>query len=208
MAARRLFCLSPDVSWSPGCGASPVQATTVKPFPMTLPENNSSKKAPSAGAGLRWGPLAILLFWLVVMGALYAVMRQVLKPPPLTVSVSGELVIPRARDGHFYAQGQVHGQPVTFLVDTGASLVVVSQEFARTAGMAPGEATTFRTASGELQGRIVKGVTVSVGPASVSGTRVGVGLVGSDPAMALLGQSFLSRFDIVLSGDRMVLRGK
>jgi aspartyl protease family protein len=175
---------------------------------MRHPDSNSTKQARPAGAGLRWGPLVILLFWLAVMGVLYAVMRQVLKPPPLTVSVTGELVIPRARDGHFYALGQVHGRPVTFLVDTGASLVVVSQEFARTAGMAPGEATTFHTASGELQGRIVKGVTVSVGPASVSGTRVGVGLVGPDPAMALLGQSFLSRFEIVLSGDNMVLRGK
>ncbi len=177
---------------------------------MTHPEDdgNRANKALPARASLRWGPLAILLFWLVVMGALYAVMREVLKPPPLTVSVSGELVIPRARDGHFYAQGYVHGQPVTFLVDTGASLVVVSQEFAHSAGMAPGEATTFRTANGELQGRIVKDVTVSVGPASVSGTRVGVGLVGPDPSMALLGQSFLSRFEIVLSGDNMVLRGK
>lgn len=175
---------------------------------MTPPDSNRTTQARPAGAGLRWGPLLILLFWLVVMAALYAVMRQVLKPPPLTVSVTGELVIPRARDGHFYVRGQVQGQPVTFLVDTGASLVVVSQEFARTAGMAPGEAATFRTASGELQGRIVNGVTVSVGPASVTGTRVGVGLVGPDPSMALLGQSFLSRFDIVLSGDNMVLRGK
>lgn len=175
---------------------------------MTHPDSSSTKKAHPANAGLRWGPLLILLFWLLVMAALYAVMRQVLKPPALTVAVTGELVIPRARDGHFYAQGQVHGRPVTFLVDTGASLVVVSQEFARTAGLAAGEATTFRTASGELEGRIVKGVTVSVGPASVSGTRVGVGLVGPDPAMALLGQSFLSRFEIVLSGDNMVLRGK
>lgn len=175
---------------------------------MALPGGNSAKQASKAGAGLRWGPLAIVLFWLVVMGFLYAAMKHVLKPPPLIVAATGELVIPRARDGHFYAQGHVHGQPVMFLVDTGASLVVVSQAFALAAGLAPGEATTFRTANGELQGRIVKGVNVSVGPVSVSGTRVGVGLVGSDPAMALLGQSFLSKFEIVLSGDSMVLRGK
>lgn len=54
----------------------------------------------------------------------------------------------------------------------------------------------------------MKGVNVSVGPVSVSGTRVGVGLVGPDPAMALLGQSFLSKFEVVLSGDSMVLRSK
>lgn len=170
--------------------------------------NRSSNEAGRAGAGLAWGPLAIVLFWLAVMGVLYALMTQVLKPPPMQISITGELTIPRARDGHFYAQGQIQGKPVTFLVDTGASLVVVSEAFARDASLAPGEPTTFRTASGELRGRIVSGVTVSVGPASVSGARVGVGLVGPDPAMALLGQSFLSRFEVLLSGDTMILREK
>ncbi|WP_372828083.1 TIGR02281 family clan AA aspartic protease [Polaromonas sp.] len=170
--------------------------------------NRSSNEAGRAGAGLAWGPLAIVLFWLAVMGVLYALMTQVLKPPPMQVSITGELTIPRARDGHFYAQGQIQGKPVTFLVDTGASLVVVSEAFARDASLAPGEPTTFRTASGELRGRIVSGLTVSVGPASVSGARVGVGLVGPDPAMALLGQSFLSRFEVLLSGDTMTLREK
>lgn len=175
---------------------------------MALPGSTGTKQGNETGAGLKWGPLAILLFWLAIMGVLYAVMNQVLKPPALTVASTGELMIPRARDGHFYARGAIHGKPVTFLVDTGASLVVVSQEFAHAAGMARGEPTTFRTANGELQGRIVSGVTVSVGPASVSGTRVGVGLVGPDPDVALLGQSFLSKFEIVLSGDNMILRSK
>ncbi len=159
-------------------------------------------------AGLGWGPLAILAFWLLVMAVLYAIMNQVLKPAPVIVSASGELVIPRSRDGHFYVAGMVAGRPVTFLVDTGASMVVVSEKFADAAGLARGQPATFRTASGELPGRIVPGVTVSVGPASVSGVRVGVGLVGADRDMALLGQSFLSRFELVLSGDRMILRAK
>jgi aspartyl protease family protein len=157
---------------------------------------------------LRWGPLAIVLFWLVVMAGLYALMNQVLKPAPLVVSATGELRIPRARDGHFYAAGQVNGQAVTFLVDTGASMVVVSEAFARSAGMAPGQPTTFRTASGDLRGRIVADMTVAVGPVSVSGIRVGVGLAGHEPGVALLGQNFLSRFEVVLSGDSMLLRTK
>lgn len=175
---------------------------------MAPPESDYKKQATPDARALRWGPLAILMFWLLVMGVLYAAMSYMLKPPALQVSATGELLIPRARDGHFYAQGEVHGKPITFLVDTGASLVVVSQEFARAAGMAQGEPTTFRTAAGELQGRLVSGVTVTVGPARVSGTRVGVGLVGSDSGVGLLGQSFLSRFEIVLSGDTMVLRSK
>lgn len=157
---------------------------------------------------LGWGPLAILGFWLLVMGVLYVVMNQVLKPVPLVVSASGELQITRARDGHFYVAGMVAGRPVTFLVDTGASMVVVSEKFADAAGLARGQTATFKTANGDLQGRIVPGVTVSVGPVSIAGARVGVGLVGGDPDRALLGQSFLSRFEVLLSGDRMVLRGK
>jgi len=175
---------------------------------MAAPDEKDSDRDGAPRTWLAWGPLAILVFWLLVMGALYAIMSQVLKPTPLLVSASGELLIPRARDGHFYVAGMVAGRPITFLVDTGASMVVVSEKFADAAGLARGQSATFKTASGDLQGRIVPGVTVSVGPASISGARVGVGLVGADPDMALLGQSFLSRFEVVLSGDRMILRGK
>lgn len=71
-----------------------------------------------------------------------------------------------------------------------------------------GQSTVFRTANGDLPGRVVGNVQVGVGPVQVSGLRVGIGLVGGDSDRALLGQNFLSRFNITLSGDQMVLRGK
>lgn len=169
-----------------------------------------TRPAPAAGLtrGLRWAPLGIVAFWLVVMAALYGVMTQVLKPPPVTVSANGDLTIPRSRDGHFYASGTVNGLPVRFLVDTGATTVVVSEALAQAAGLRGGQATVFRTANGDLPGRVVGNVQVGVGPVQVNGLRVGVGLVGGNSDKALLGQNFLSRFDITLSGDEMVLRGK
>lgn len=165
-------------------------------------------RAPSNGLsrGLKWGPLGIVVFWLAVMGLLYVAMSHALKPKPAIVSASGDLIIPRARDGHFYALGLVNGQPVNFLVDTGASLVTVSEAFARSAALADGEPTVFRTANGSLTGRIVPGVPVSVGPLEVSAVRIGVGLAGHSPGDALLGQSFLSKFEVVLKGEQMILR--
>lgn len=160
----------------------------------------------SGGAGLTWGPLAVVAFWMLVMGALYAAMNYYLKPKPVTITASGDLVIPKARDGHFYALGSVNGQPVTFMVDTGASLVTVSEQFARKAGVAAGTPTVFKTANGDLKGRIVTGVPVTLGPITVSSVRVGVGLVGGDEADALLGQSFLSKFEVTVSKEQMVLR--
>ncbi|MDB5867725.1 MAG: aspartyl protease-like [Polaromonas sp.] len=169
-------------------------------------EARANKSAPALrSAG---GSTAIFIFWLAVMGLLYTGMTHYLKPKPISISASGDLVIPRARDGHFYAAGLVNGRPVSFMVDTGASLVTVSEKFAERAGIAKGVATTFKTANGEVPGRIVTGVPVALGPISVSSVRIGVGLVGGDEAEALLGQSFLSKFELLMSGQQMILRQK
>ena len=156
--------------------------------------------------GLKLAPLGIVLFWSALMGVLYLAFDQYLKPKPSVVTAHGELVIPRARDGHFYVPGTVNGQPVRFLVDTGASLVTVGEALADKAQLTGGDATTFQTANGALRGRVVRGVTVAVGPVSVTQVRVGVGLFGHDDEAALLGQSFLSKFDVLLQKDQMVLR--
>ena len=162
--------------------------------------------APRAGKGLTFGPLAIAASWIVVIGILYALVTQYLKPKPVTITAQGELIIPKSRDGHFYAVGTVNGQAVIFMVDTGASSVVISERLARKAGVTGGVPITFHTANGDLQGRTVANVPVTVGPIQVSGVRVGVGLVGGDEEDALLGQSFLSKFDITMSKDQMTLR--
>lgn len=154
---------------------------------------------------LRWGTVGILAFWLAVMGVVYVAMNHYLKPKPVVITAQGDLKIPRHRDGHFYVDGSVNGKPLTFMIDTGASGVVVSEEFARRAGLAQGEPATFNTANGPLRGQLVRGVPVSAGPFSVSATTVGVGLVGLDD-YGLLGQSFLSRFEISISKKELVLR--
>ena len=156
--------------------------------------------------GLRWGPLGIVLFWLVLMGVVYGGIQQVMKPRQVTVSVAGDITIPRARDGHFYVPGQVANQPVVFLVDTGASLVTVSQALADAAGLASGQPMRFHTANGVIDGRVVADVPVSIEGASISGVKVAVGLFGVRPEQALLGQSFLSRFRITLTRDAMLLQ--
>ena len=66
----------------------------------------------------------------------------------------------------------------------------------------------FKTANGDLAGSIHMDVPVALASAQVSAVRVGVGLVGGDPDEALLGQSFLNKFDITLSDRQMTLRPK
>ena len=48
----------------------------------------------------------------------------------------GEVRIPMAVDGHFWVEGLVNGQPVHFLVDSGATITTVDQSTAADVGLA------------------------------------------------------------------------
>lgn len=158
---------------------------------------------------VRRGALGITAFWLVLMGLLYlgfeAYEQRRLASYVAHSGADGELVIPRGPDGHFHVEGRINGQAVSFLVDTGASSVTVSEAFAQRAGLTGGRPVTFQTANGPLAGRVLRDVPVQAGHLALPGATVAVGLVGADPSIALLGQSFLSRYDIQILKAEMRL---
>lgn len=154
---------------------------------------------------MRTSTLTILAFWLVVMGALYWGMKTFMAPRGATVTSTGSLVIPRHSDGHFRVAGTVNGVSVNFMVDTGASLIAVTDAVAKKAGLTGGVPTTFRTANGNREGRVTPSESVTVRNLAVSGLRVGTGYTGESEDDALLGQNFLRQFDVEIKRDSMVL---
>ena len=90
----------------------------------------------------------------------------------------------------FYVEGAINGHPVTFMVDTGATVVSVSEDLARKIGLGPGVPAIFDTAAGRVEGRIVPAASVQVGVIRVEGIRVGINNGGPS---ALLGQNFLNK---------------
>jgi aspartyl protease family protein len=88
-----------------------------------------------------------------------------------------ELVLQRRGDGHFYADVEVNGVPISMLVDTGASGVALSAEDARRAGIATSigmHDVIGEGASGQVHGDIVTierirlgGIEQSAVPAAV-----------------------------------------
>lgn len=120
---------------------------------------------------------------------------------------SNLIVLGRARDGHFYADVEINGTPITMLVDTGASGVALSEEDAHRVGIA----TTIgmnehigQGAGGAVFGDIVQIDSVRLGSTEASNLR-GVVLRGGQ--ISLLGQNFLQRFaSVEIAGDRMILR--
>ena len=122
--------------------------------------------------------------------------------------VSGQgTTLDRSPDGHFYADAQVNGVTVHFLVDTGASGVALSATDAKRVGL-PFFQTEFtavgKGASGEVRGKLVTLDRVSLGGKSVD--NVG-GAILEGCEMSLLGQSFLSRMGTIeMTANRMVIR--
>jgi len=164
-----------------------------------------SDSTPPPQAVVRRSTAAMLVLWLLIMAALYALMQQYQAPRKVTVRADNTVVIARGRDGHFRAPGSVNGEAVVFLVDTGASTISVTEPLARRAGLQGGEVVRFNTANGVRSGRMVVADEVRLGSLVVHGLRVGTGLTGESDTEALLGQNFLRRFDVEIRADQMLI---
>jgi aspartyl protease family protein len=152
------------------------------------------------------GHFIALAIWVAIFGAIYFYFEARQKPTIVVAKAdldSGEVVIPRSRDGHYYVRGAINGHPIDFMVDTGASIVSISRDTAQSAGLIDGMPANFVTANGTVAGRIVPGQIIEAGGIVMKGLSIGVGIHGD---IALLGQNFLRKVDILQSGDKMVLR--
>lgn len=114
----------------------------------------------------------------------------------------------RAEDGLFYAIGIVNGVPVRFLVDTGASTIVLTAQDAERIGVKPAEEhfrESAETANGQAQMALVTLESLAVG--KVQSSQISAAVVRDGLGVSLLGQNWLSQLaSLTISGDRMVLR--
>lgn len=111
--------------------------------------------------------------------------------------------------GFFQNSGTVNGKSINFLVDTGASLVVLSSSQAEAIGLdyLDGILGVASTASGNAPMYNIKLDSISLGAIRLKNIQAGV-IEGNFPAKPLLGMTFLSKVDMTRSGDLMTLTGK
>lgn len=126
---------------------------------------------------------------------------------PASAPSSVEVTLERNSDRHFYADANVNGHAVRFLVDTGASEIALTEEDARKAGL------TVDPSKYELVGEgasgIVRGQYVQLKDVQLDGIRLGdaKAVIVQGANISLLGQPFLENVDeIVIRKDEMVLR--
>jgi clan AA aspartic protease (TIGR02281 family) len=119
-----------------------------------------------------------------------------------------EYVIDAGAGGHFLVEAVVNGAPVTFLVDTGASDVVLTMADAKRLGFRPENlrfTQRFASANGEVRGAPVVLREIRIGQFSVFDMPASVN--EAPLRISLLGMSFLKRLQgYGVEDGRLILR--
>ena len=128
-------------------------------------------------------------------------------PSSSDAAIGNRVVLSPDSHGHFMVTAMINGSAaVRFLVDTGASLVSISAEDARRAGInyLTGQRGLSQTASGITHVYRVKLDTLKVGDITVYNVDAAVHTSGHLP-VGLLGMSFLNRMEMKRDGAALTL---
>ena len=150
-----------------------------------------------------WG---LIFVGAVAVAGLWSDLRQDIAPRQ-SVATTGEISVPRQLDGHYRIRLGINGTPVDFIVDTGASDLVLSREDARRVGIEPDSLAYLgraQTANGAVPMAGVVLDEVSLGQEVARNVRAAVN--GGEMPGSLLGMSYLQRFGrIEIADDTLTL---
>jgi aspartyl protease family protein len=140
----------------------------------------------------------------------------VLRPGAGPVSIGAQrgtagvrtISIPVGTGGHFVANGSINGQPVRFMVDTGATVVSMGRDDARRLGLDTSGPPSglAQTANGVVPVHRVQLRSVRIGEVEIA--LVEASVIPVSMPYVLLGNSYLSRFTLVRTNDVMRLELK
>ncbi|WP_158772625.1 retropepsin-like aspartic protease family protein [Cobetia sp. L2A1] len=164
------------------------------------------------GATRRYGVGMLVLCWGLILAMLvwwFQGQLEERKHPNAalagqSLSAQQPLTLTRNRAGHFVAPGEINGEAVTFLLDTGATYVSVSDALAKRLHLTRGREARFTTANGVSHGALTMLEEVSLSGLTKREVR-GAIVPGMHDEVVLLGMSFLRCFDITMRGQQMQL---
>ena len=153
------------------------------------------------------GVWALILLGAIAAVGLWGDIRQTVMPQQSVFAEEGRVELPRAPDGHYYVSLDLNGVSTRFVIDTGATGMVLSRNDAERAGLTPDQ-LIFRgqanTANGMVRTAPVRLERVALGPFTDRSVRAYVN--EGEMRTSLLGMSYLQRFDrLEISNGRLIL---
>jgi len=116
-----------------------------------------------------------------------------------------EVHLASSSQGHYLADGQINGAPVTFLLDTGATQVAVPTEVARRLGLQAGAPIVISTANGRATAHRTQLDSLQLGDIVLHDVAalIAPGMGGED---VLLGMSALKQLEFTQRDGTLMLR--
>ncbi|WP_240732697.1 retropepsin-like aspartic protease family protein [Halioglobus maricola] len=173
-----------------------------------MSEHPGLKEQKRMGAGM------MILAWIVLLGLGAVFFGDVLEKqfnPNQRVDTrygeggSREVVLQRNKFGHYVTSGTINGQPVTFMLDTGATGVAIPEAVANRLGIPRGRSYRTQTANGMSTSYAALLDRVAVGDIELRNVQAGIA-PGLRMEEILLGMSFLKHIEFTQRGDTLILR--
>ena len=152
--------------------------------------------------------------WLLIFMGLVAIVaswqdiRQSGQTTSFQQSQDGAIIIPKEIDGHFHLTLTINDRPIDFLVDTGASDIVLTRKDAARVGFDPNRLDYWgmaNTANGTVRLATIRLETVRLGEFIDKNIRASVNKAPMEKS--LLGMRYLSKFRAIeISDDQMILK--
>ncbi len=152
--------------------------------------------------------------WLLIFMGLVAIVaswqdiRQSGQTMSFQQSEDSAIIIPKEIDGHFHLTVTINDRPIEFLVDTGASDIVLTREDAARVGFDPNRLDYWgmaNTANGTVRLAKIRLETVRLGEFIDKNIRASVNKAPMEKS--LLGMRYLSKFRAIeISNDQMILK--
>lgn len=154
--------------------------------------------------GLLWG---LIFLGVVAAYGLWTDIRDDVMPRQTVFDEEARIEVPRAPDGHYYLSVRINGTSVPFVVDTGATDIVLSQKDAARVGINPA-ALDYTGLAGTANGmvRTARVYVDEVAIGSIVDRDVALSVNQGDLDTSLLGMTYLQRYSrLEISGGKLVL---
>lgn len=161
----------------------------------------------------RLGRGMIITAWILLIGLMTLLFQSIIdrqnnpnRQPEGRIGTQGTRVVElhRNKAGHYIANGYINGQPVTFLLDTGATDVALPASLADRLKLKRGPIAISRTANGQVRSWRTRLDEVKVGVISMQDVQATI--LPSMSGEVLLGMSFLKRLELIQKGKVLTLR--
>lgn len=155
----------------------------------------------------------IIAMWIALMIMVYFLFNNLLErdynpnQQVLTQNIDKQrvVVLKRNRYGHYVTQGKINNQSVTFVLDTGASDISISDKIAKKLKLNYGPEQQYQTANGTITAYLTTLENVSIGNIKLQKVRASIN-PNMDNDEILLGMSFLKYIEFTQRGDTLILR--